>query len=1498
MDTIQPAGRARLDRWTQSLLERADRLLDLADHGIPIAGDPIRLVFALVGGSRLGVGTDEPELAALRRLGRDALADGEHVIWLVIGTLTYLDRDAREHVAPLLLWPVSLVEDDGVMKLVAAPERSPRLNDALVAKLVTDHELVLDVPVLEIAAVFSAAEALCTWPGWRVDNVARLGAFSFAELDIYKDVVARNLAEPDASIPLQWLLGELAPPALAKSPDDFVLPLDADGSQLAAIGAAVAGSSFVLQGPPGTGKSQTIANLVVQCAIQGTSVLVVSDRVSALEAIQKRLAAVGLGDVCSVAGQPIERNSRPQVNAPAGAAVIRTRLAAAAASLGAHVKAMHGIDKLGFSVHETLARLVELRTTPRAALAEQDAASLDRATFERRKRAVTELAASALAIEPASQHPWRISALDAWSVDGMPRATQALEIAGDAAQKLVSSVIEISRLVPGLVMRTPDQLKAMGVLAQLAARSPRPGVELITGPRGRAAEIDEEIAMLRARGAGTLEAPRDPISFLAIAQRHRALLAELAEVFGDPAALDASDLRASDLRASDLRASDLRASDLRASDLRASDLWASELRASELWAQLKKWTTSMRPLRYVALRTARASIKAAARPDRLANDAQMLIGLEAILAERACRAALLAAAEPATRWFGALAGDPLTLDLGKVEAALAWTGELRKAFDSVTVAFGEPGRQTAWRALVAHVAAGPDDQHDLLAFAKLAAAVSCWEPALAELSTATGIPAALLGTGTDHLMVLRGQIDHLAANVASLADWTRFHLARRAAVDAGIRSPIVAIERGDLEARELALAWERATLLAWADAAVKRTPELSHFDGAKHHMQVTSFADLDRGAMAVMRGRLPKLAPCVLATPQAISRCELPIFDLVVFDEASRLPVAHALGALARARAMIIVGDVRQPVPSDGAPGLLDVALSAGLPELVLSTHYRSRHHELFAFANRRYYFDLVEVLPAAHRSSHLGLVWKKIEGVAEATGVNRFEADEIILDIKARLTENPRASLAVVTLSRAQQHLIEDQLELAGLAAMGDEPILVGTPDRLQGEERDVVLFSIGEAADSLGALSHPGAERWLAVAATRARHQLVILSSFAPEDVASDAPAAARGVAELLEFARGAGIAPPAESVPVSPVTAAIARALTERGWTLRHRVGTGSAAVELAVVDPDDPTRCVLAIEHDGHTYAQAKSTRERDRLRAQLLANLGWRTHRVWSLDWWLDPERETMKAHGAIIAAVAANRQPKKGSGPVAMVQASKPRRRLAAGSIQHDTAQHAAAPTVDAATSSDKLATGSGPAARADTAPIRLARGAITVGPYTAAAIPCGRRVPDDMFTGRHVGELAKVVEQVLAAEAPIHVELLARRVASYFGVGKATPRIVEQVRSVLDGRSRMGDEPDVVWRADQDPACVPGVRVAGANAVSCRDITEIPLSEVAAAARIVVERASGLAQTDLVRDCARLLGFARITERVTDRVGRGVQLAALRELIAIENGRAHLLQG
>src|SRR6202000_422121 len=151
-----------------------------------------------------------------------------------------------------------------------------------------------------------------------------------------------------------------------------------------------------------------------------------------------------------------------------------------------------------------------------------------------------------------------------------------------------------------------------------------------------------------------------------------------------------------------------------------------------------------------------------------------------------------------------------------------------------------------------------------------------------------------------------------------------------------------------------------------------------------------------------------------------------------------------------------------------------------------------------------------------------------------------------------------------------------------------------------------------------------------------------LIVFSSFAPDALADAAGQGMQDLAALLAFARarggagrpGGGRAGDAVTGagPASPITAAIARALVERGWTVRHQVGCGAYKIDLAVVDPNDPDRYVLAIEHDGVAYASAPAARDRDRLRAQVLGQLGWRLHRIWSLDWWADPEREIQRAH--------------------------------------------------------------------------------------------------------------------------------------------------------------------------------------------------------------------------------------------------------------------------
>ncbi|HEY0194558.1 MAG TPA: DUF4011 domain-containing protein, partial [Kofleriaceae bacterium] len=1291
---IDPAARARLDRWKRSLLDlsAANRLLDVKDSRttVPLPGvDPARVAAALADGAAL---TIEPgpadvfdpvqlrtplaseeltrRLTAIRRAAKSQLADGGvHTLWLGLGMLRWceapadgtpesvanvdtapyampaaeveailaadtarhaaaqidpdaladddtalvpraaLDEPARSPVrsAPLILWPVELERAlGGALRIAQAPGLEPRLNLTLAEKLRRDFGVMLpDDDELDLDGVIAAAEAIAvTRPGWRVDRAAQLGIFAFATFVMWHDLDTRAdelLASPVVAHLAAGAGTAFTQPTIAAEDSlsgaagDLLAPLDADASQLAAIAAAGAGASFVLQGPPGTGKSQTIANLIVHAVAHGKTVLFVTDKRAALEVVQQRLAAVGLGEFClelhshkavraqvvAQLGRVLERAFRP-VSGPLGS---EGRFAELRAALDEHVAALHRVGAFGRSLHDVLGRLIELRAVPRAALAERDATGLDRETFDRRKHAVAQLAAAALPVEPAATHPWRASAMERWPLDGNDRALAALAEASAAAAGLSEAVAAVAGVVPGLVARTRDQLEALGALARVAAASPRPGAELLTQLRGaRGDDLTERVALIKARGAGQIEVPRDPAAFLALASRHRQLAAEVNDRFTDAVA---------------------------------------ELDAPALWSQLRRWSHRMAPLRYLALRDARAAIEAAAMPGLLETDEAAIAALESVIAERAARAALSSAAEPAKRWFGELGGAPLALDLAKIDAAVGWAGELRKAFDAVDISFGEAGRAAAWRALVAQVAASQGDAPaaaELARFVTLADAVARWQPALAALVEATGIDAVSLGAGDDHLTALAERIEALRHAVDGMRDWVAFHGARRAALAAGVGPAVAAIERGDLGAAELAGAWERATLLAWADAELADTPALAQFHGAAHHAHVAAFADLDRAALALIRARalvrlaervpraanrgadpggelgvmlheakkqrghkplrrlfaeipnlLPRLAPCLLMSPLSVAQYldpALPRFDVVVFDEASQLSTAHAIGALARGEAAVVVGDSRQLPPTrffeagggaddDDAEdddvdnveleSVLDDCVAHRLPELRLAWHYRSRHEDLIAFANQRYYGDRLQVFPTALSSPNLGIRWRKVDGVYDRakTRTNRIEAEAVVAEVVARLRDPAQRdrSIGVVTFSRAQQELIEDLLDDARVgepeldawfeSAQTAEPVLIKNLETIQGDERDVVLLSVGYGPDAggglavnFGPLSQRGGERRLNVAITRAREQLVVVSSFTPEALTEALGDAAgqgmRDLAALLGFAR----------------------------------------------------------------------------------------------------------------------------------------------------------------------------------------------------------------------------------------------------------------------------------------------------------------------------------------------------------------------------------------
>jgi len=484
------------------------------------------------------------------------------------------------------------------------------------------------------------------------------------------------------------------------------------------------------------------------------------------------------------------------------------------------------------------------------------------------------------------------------------------------------------------------------------------------------------------------------------------------------------------------------------------------------------------------------------------------------------------------------------------------------------------------------------------------------------------------------------------------------------------------------------------------------------------------------------------------------------------------------------------------------------------------------------------------------------------------------------------------KQTYGVVTFSQAQQKLVEDLLDRAQrdypeierfFAKTNAEPVIVKNLENIQGDERDVIIFSIcygpdqtGKTSMNFGPLNREGGERRLNVAITRAREELLVYATLRPEHIEL-ARTNAVGVKHLKTFLDYASRGPVAiaEALTLqtsdafdSPFEEQVCGRLRALGFEVDTQVGTAGYRIDLGVRHPDQPGRYVLAVECDGAHYHSARSARERDRLRAQVLEVLGWRIHRVWSTDWWQTPDREIQKIVAAIEKAKIEAAAP-----PVA-----PPREPVVIAELT--PAELAPAP-VRSPRRADSPPT-SRPAAGPSFEPMQIARGAApvdTVEAYRIAPVPEGRFGPEDVHDDRHRDELKRVLLGIVQIEAPLSLTVLARRAAPCFGIQRTSSRFEERLRAVLGRAVKIKN--DIIWRVDQDPDTYAGVRLAPAEAR--REAQEVPLEEVANAAARVLRANIALSQDELVKLTAKLLGFPRASECVAEHLSAAVALLVKR---------------
>jgi very-short-patch-repair endonuclease len=392
-------------------------------------------------------------------------------------------------------------------------------------------------------------------------------------------------------------------------------------------------------------------------------------------------------------------------------------------------------------------------------------------------------------------------------------------------------------------------------------------------------------------------------------------------------------------------------------------------------------------------------------------------------------------------------------------------------------------------------------------------------------------------------------------------------------------------------------------------------------------------------------------------------------FDLVVIDEASQMRPSDAIGGLARASQAIVVGDPMQLPPtnffssgdggaaSDGVgaaadqSSILDLAEARLRRKRMLRWHYRSRHESLIAFSNKHFYEGRLIVFPSA-ASGDLGIEYEYVGGRYYGGGGNPEEAKAIVRHAQRIMELYPNLSIGIVTTNVEQRELVLEELEQVASSNRSVaeyrerwqetlEPLIVKNLENVQGDERDVVLISTvfgpgetGQVAQRFGPINSPAGHRRLNVLFTRAKRKIVLVTSLHPGDVVPG-PNSHPGVHVLrnfLEFASTGRIAPgiDTQSAPDSDFEVHVAERLRLAGYEAVPQVGVDGFRIDIGVRDPSWPYGFLAGVECDGATYHSGVTVRDRDRLRQEILEGLGWRLYRIWSTDWFSNPDREIRK----------------------------------------------------------------------------------------------------------------------------------------------------------------------------------------------------------------------------------------------------------------------------
>lgn len=775
------------------------------------------------------------------------------------------------------------------------------------------------------------------------------------------------------------------------------------------------------------------------------------------------------------------------------------------------------------------------------------------------------------------------------------------------------------------------------------------------------------------------------------------------------------------------------------------------------------------------------------------------------------------------------------------------------------------------------------------------------------------------------IMAVDHFLDRLVASTEDIVEWFAFDHRCSELRHVGLGDQLNFAIDNCIEADQLPGVIERSLLEGFIDHVMAEDPRLRSHRAIDREKTVAEFRELDRklfqlGSSRVMaacnsrrpqtiegqatvvtreadkRGRymptrdllvkagevIQLVKPCFIMTPLTVSQylAASQSFDVVIFDEASQVRPADAIGAIYRGSRLIVAGDQRQLPPSsffdqqttneseeyeegqfDDFESVLDLCKgSAGLPSRSLRWHRRSQHESLITYSNYSFYESRLVTFPSAvQSSSDLGIELIKVNGTYRSGGArdNPVEAEMVVDRLLFHKKAHPNLSVGIVAFSQAQASAIEDALEKRGrtlrdLDTYFPDDRLGGTfiknLESVQGDERDIIIFSIGYGPNeagkfslNLGPLNREGGERRLNVAITRAIRRVEIVTSVTAKDFRGDIRSPGiRHLKRYLDFAENGIAALALETTetglgPESPFEEEVARVVNSWGYTVVPQVGQAEYRIDLGVRDPNDHGRFLLGIECDGVRYHSSKVARDRDRSRNDVLTGLGWRMHHIWGTAWYRERGRAEAELRQALEVAQVDARAPETALGLLVNQQEDVP--------VQVEVER------VDWKQQASWLVS------------------------YRAAEVssPAGGV---EIVSPDARPYLRQMILRIVELEGPILRSLIIKRVRMTWGLGRAGSRVQD---AVDDAITRLVDIRNIVRRADGSYASanlqLTQVRVPSDDDNSKRSVMEVPTEELQLAMINLTRDAGAISGDDLYRGTARLFGWHRLGSDVAEQL-------------------------